>query len=276
MPLVDDEIKFLRDFVAKRSGNQISAEQGYLLESRLAPVAENYGIASVNALVNELRRESPKKLSDEVAQALTINETSFFRDMHPFDALRTTIVPELIKKRANRKSLSIWCAACSAGQEPYSIAITLREHFPQLNDWKVRIACTDYSDEILEKAKSGRYSQFEVNRGLPMKLLIKHFERAGTQWKIKSELQQWMDFRKLNLIENFGFISKFDIIFIRNVLIYFSPKDKQSIIRRAHKILANDGYLFLGGGETVISLNVPFERKSIGQSVVFQPIANGT
>ena len=272
MPLIADEIDFLRTFVAERSGNQISAQQGYLLESRLAPVAKGNGIDSVNALVRQLRSSKSATLNDEVAQALTINETSFFRDVHPFEALRSAILPELIEKRAARKSLSIWCAACSAGQEPYSIAMTIKEHFPQLADWKIRIACTDYSEEILAKAQSAQYSQFEVNRGLPAKMLIKYFERSGTRWKIKPDITEMMDFRKLNLIEKFGFFSKFDIVFIRNVLIYFSATDKLSIISRMHKILADDGYLFLGGGETLISLKVPFERKSFGQSVAFQPL----
>ena len=271
MPLLASDIEYLCSAIAEKSGNVISASQSYLLESRLGPVAETAGLKDVHGLVAELRRNPRNPLHQEVAEAMTINETSFFRDMQPFDALRTDVLPKLIAERQSTKTLSIWCAASSSGQEPYSLAILLRTHFPQLNDWKVRIVATDISDEMVKRTKEGVYSQFEVNRGLPAPMLVKNFDRKGLNWHAKPELKKLIEPRKLNLTDSWPTIAKYDVVFIRNVLIYFDGSTKQQILTRIHQSLRPDGYMFLGGGETLIQMSVPFERLSLGKTACFRP-----
>ncbi len=272
MPLATIDIDFLRDLVSRRSGNVLTKEQGYLLESRLAPVATTAGLKNVEALVSELRRSNNSILHDRVSDAMTINETSFFRDRHPFDAMRDHILPAMIQSRQATKHLSIWCAASSCGQEPYSLAILIREHFAkQLAGWNVRIVATDISDEILAKAKLGRYSQFEVGRGMPSKLLVNHFDRQGADWVLKDDVRRLVDFRKLNLTQPWPYFSPFDIVFIRNVLIYFDQPTKQSILERTLKVLRPDGYLFVGGSETLLKMNLPIRREDVGPTAVYRP-----
>ena len=198
MTLVANDVDFLREIIAEGSGNVISSNQSYLLEARLAPVAQKVGLADVNALVKELRGNPRSPLRNQVTEAMTINETSFFRDVQPFEALKSDVLPELLKSRSNTKSLSVWSAASSSGQEPYSLAILMRQHFPELANWKVRILATDLSDEMVQRTKEGVYSQFEVNRGLPAPLLVRAFDRRGTQWQAKPELRRMIDARKMN------------------------------------------------------------------------------
>lgn len=273
MPLAAVDIDFLRDVVSRRSGNVLSKEQGYLMENRLSPVATKCGLKDVESLVAELRRSQNAALLDHVSEAMTINETSFFRDGHPFEALRDHILPMLIKARQSTRQLTIWCAASSSGQEPYSLAILLREHFAQqLANWNVRIVATDLSDEILAKAKQGKYTQFEVGRGLPAKLLVTHFTRQGTEWVLKDDVRRLIEFRKMNLTQPWPFMAPCDIVFIRNVLIYFDQKTKQEILNKALKLLRPDGYLFVGGSETVLNMNLPLARENIGPTAVYRPM----
>ncbi len=277
MPLAIADIDYLRQVVSSRSGNVLTQEQGYLLESRLSPVAQTAGLKDVEALVTELRKSNSSALHDRVSEAMTINETSFFRDSHPFQAMREQILPTLIEARRATRQLSIWCAASSCGQEPYSLAILIREHFPQLADWNVRIVGTDLSDEMLTKARQGRYSQFEVGRGLPAKLLINHFQRVGTEWVVKDDVRRLVEFRKMNLTQAWPYMAPADVVFIRNVLIYFDVPTKQSILSRALRVLRPDGYLFVGGSETLLNMSLPIRRESIGQTAVYRPsIVNGT
>ncbi|MFN8025622.1 MAG: protein-glutamate O-methyltransferase CheR [Acidimicrobiia bacterium] len=194
---------------------------------------------------------------------MTTNETSFFRDGRPFDALRDTVLPDVIERRSRNRSLNIWCAACSSGQEPYSIAMLLREDFPQLNDWNVRILGTDLSQEMVDRCKQGTYSQFEINRGLPARYLPRHFERAGASWSVMAATRRGLDFRTMNLIDPWPALPAMDIVFIRNVLIYFDAATKRNLLERAHRALAPEGYLFLGGAETTINLHDGFERLPI-------------
>lgn len=271
MALLEADIEFLRDVVEASSGHVISPNQSYLFESRLESLAATTGKASVAGLVAEVRRAGTQLLKDQIAEAMTINETFFFRDMHPFDALRTHIVPQLIKARQSSKKLTIWCAASSTGQEPYSIAITLREYFPELESWDIQIFASDLCEEVLAKAKSGQYSQFEVNRGLPAKLLVKHFDREGSQWKVKDSIRSIVEFKKINLTRAWPMIPQCDVVFIRNVLIYFDSPTKELILGRLRKTIAQDGYLLLGGGETLINTNAPFVRESIGETVGYKP-----
>jgi chemotaxis protein methyltransferase CheR len=273
MSLAANDISYLCTAIAQRSGNVISAGQSYLLEARLGPVAKEAGLEDVHALVVELQRNPRNPLHDTVTEAMTINETSFFRDMQPFDALKEEVFPYLLEKRQSTKSLSIWSAACSSGQEAYSIAIQMRTHFPELMNWNVRILGTDISDAMVKRTREGIYSQFEVNRGLPASLLVKNFDRQGLNWQVKPELRKFVDCRKMNLTEKWPAITQHDVVFLRNVLIYFDLKTKEQILHCIHQSMRPEGFLFLGGGETLIQLNVPFERVSIGKTVCFRPVA---
>jgi chemotaxis protein methyltransferase CheR len=195
-----------------------------------------------------------EQITVDVVEAMTTNETFFFRDKIPFDNFKDTIVPDLIKARAGRKSLRVWCAAASTGQEPYSLAMLLKEMGPALNGWRVEIVATDLSQEVLEKSKSGIYSQFEVQRGLPIQMLVKHFDQVGEFWQIKPEVRSMVQFRQLNLLKDFSHLGKFDVIFCRNVLIYFDQETKIDVFSRLLKANETDGYLLLGAAETVVGL----------------------
>lgn len=269
MSLAEADIEYLREVVAERSGHMISAKQGYLFETRLRTLAKTEGHDTVQSFVSQLRQSRSMRDNDRVAEAMTINETFFFRDMHPFDALRNEIVPDLVARRNG--SLKIWCAACSTGQEPYSIAISLKEHFPESVNWSIQIVATDLTDSVLEKAQEGIYTQFEVNRGLPAKLLVKYFDRNGAEWRVREDIRRMVEFRKLNLANRWPMLPRFDVVFLRNVLIYFSPATKESILQRVHQNMSQDGYLMLGGGETLLNLNASFTRETVGGTVCYRP-----
>jgi chemotaxis protein methyltransferase CheR len=230
----------------------------YLVEARLAPIAKSYGLASIEDLVDRLDRTPG--LAVQVVEAMTTNETSFFRDYQPFEILKNEIIPELIAKREKRRTLDIWSAACSSGQEPYSIAILLRDHFPELTNWNVRILATDLSNAILERARAARFSQLEVNRGLGAAQLVKHFDRAGLHWDLKPELRNMVTFLQLNLVNTWPILPTFDIVFLRNILIYFDLDTKRSIFAKLHEKVAHDGYVFLGAGESTVNIDSAFER----------------
>ena len=201
-----------------------------------------------------------------------MNETSFFRDAHPFEQLKKTIIPsDLVEKNASSKTIRLWCAASSSGQEPYSIAMVIREHFPHLSDWNITMVATDISEEMLTKCRSGEYSQLEVNRGLPAKTLVRFFERNGAVWKASPELRDMIQFKRLNLTTEWPYLGKFDIVFIRNVLIYFDQKTKSDILRRMHTVMQPEGYLFIGSAETIIGLGAPFRREGIDATVCYRP-----
>jgi chemotaxis protein methyltransferase CheR len=260
MPLSPGDFQYVSQLVRQRSAIVLEPEKSYLLEARLSPLARAEGHASLEAMIAQLRTQQNNGLHRKVVEAMTTNETSFYRDLHPFDALRTTVIPEVLKRRAGQRELTIWCAASSSGQEPYTIAMTLREHFPELASWTVRILGTDISSEMVRRSREGKYGQLEVNRGLPAPLLLKHFEKRGVEWQVKPELQRWCEFRELNLIEPWGPLPRMDIVFLRNVLIYFDVATKRSILDNVQKVLQPWGYLFLGGAETVINLGDGFER----------------
>ena len=271
MTIATADLDYLRAMVADRSGNVISATQGYLFEQKLTPLLQETGLASLDDLMRAVRSKQKPMLCDQIVEAMTINETSFFRDMHPFDSLRDTLAPDIIEKREKAKSISILCGACSSGQEPYSVAITLREHFPQLADWRIQITATDICDKMLARTKEGRYSQFEVNRGLPARLLVKHFDRQGTEWCVKPALKQMIHCQKINLTKSWPRLPEFDIVFLRNVLIYFDRNAKEEILKRVFGVLRSDGYLLLGGGETLINLSTPFVQYPINKTVCYRP-----
>lgn len=271
-PLDPQAFNFIANLVRIKSAIVLESGKAYLVESRLTPVARELGLEGISELVSELQKPGSLKLTQRVVEAMTTNETSFFRDIHPFTALKEKILPNLIQRRAKEKSLSIWSNACSSGQEPYTIAMLIAEHFPMLKDWKVRIISSDLSSQILDRARLGVFNQTEVNRGLPMSFLLKYFTKNGSQWKIRDDIRKMIEFRELNLVEPFPtLLPAMDIVFLRNVLIYFSPSTKSEILKKVHKVMQKDSYLFLGGSETTMNLNVSFEREQFGTAVGYRP-----
>jgi chemotaxis protein methyltransferase CheR len=252
------DYEFLRKFLKERSGLDLSADKQYLVESRLAPLARKAGLAGLDELIARIRTGATA-LGADVVEAMTTNETFFFRDKIPFDHLREAVIPELLQSRAARKGLRIWCAAASTGQEPYSIAMCLKEMGAQLAGWRIEIIGTDISPQVLEKSKSGIYTQFEVQRGLPIQLLVKYFKQNGEVWQIAPEIRSMIQYRPLNLLQDFSHMGKFDVIFCRNVLIYFDQDMKTNIFGRLAKTVEPDGFLALGAAETVVGLTDAFK-----------------
>jgi chemotaxis protein methyltransferase CheR len=249
---------YLRKLLKERSGLTLSADKQYLVESRLLPVARKAGADGLAGLVGKLRRPGAEPLIVEVVEAMTTNESFFFRDKIPFEHFRNAIMPALLAARAAERHIRIWCAAAATGQEPYSLAICLKEMASQVAGWRIEIVATDLSTEVLEKAKSGIYSQFEVQRGLPIQMLVKYFTQVGEMWQAASDLRAMVQYRPLNLLHNFLHLGAFDAVFCRNVLIYFDQETKIDVLNRVARVLAPDGYLVLGAAETVIGLTDVF------------------
>ena len=271
MSLATADVEFLQGLVAKHSGNVIAPRQVHMLEQRLGPIAQNVGLSDVDQLVAELRRTRSPSLSTQVAEAVTVNETSFFRDMHVFDGLQKSILPDVVRRNAQTKQIRIWSAASSSGQEAHSTAMIIREHFPHLVGWKIEIVATDLSENMLNKSRSGEYTQLEVNRGLPVKKLVRFFDRNGSVWRAKPELRDMIQHRRLNLTQPWPFIGQFDVVLIRNVLIYFDQATKLDILQRIRRALRPDGYLFIGSAETLIGAGVPYKREQIDATVCYRP-----
>jgi len=252
------DYEYLRKLLKDHSGLDLSADKQYLIESRLLPLSRKSGLAGISELVQKMKAGAPSLVA-QVVEAMTTNETFFFRDKVPFDHFRDSIVPEIIKARAARKSIRIWCAAGSTGQEPYSLAMCLKEMSATLAGWRVEIIATDLSQEVLEKSKAGIYSQFEVQRGLPIQLLVKYFKQNGELWQISPEIRAMVQHRQLNLLHDFSQLGAFDVIFCRNVLIYFDQDTKINIFGRLAKTMEADGFLVLGAAETVVGLTDVFK-----------------
>lgn len=262
---------YIRRLVQDHSAIMLEAGKEYLLGLRLQGLMTRHGCADIAALVQKLRTDRSGALSREVVEAMTNNETSFFRDLHPFETLRKVIVPELIRRRAAERTLDIWCGASSSGQEIYSVALTLREHFPELANWRLNIVSTDLSREMVQRGRDGRYSQIEVNRGLPAMLLVKYFERSGMDYYVKPDIRRMVDFREMNLNGPWsGVPSRLDIVFMRNVLIYFEDAVKRRILAKVHDLLRPDGYLFLGGSETTLNLEDRLEQVQLERTRCFR------
>jgi chemotaxis protein methyltransferase CheR len=252
------DYEYLRKLLKDHSGLDLSADKQYLIESRLLPLSRKCGVAGISELVQKMKGGSSTIIA-QVVEAMTTNETFFFRDKVPFEHFRDAIMPEILAARANRKSIRIWCAAGSTGQEPYSLAMSLKEMGAALAGWRVEIIATDLSTEVLEKSKSGVYSQFEVQRGLPIQLLVKYFKQNGELWQINPDLRAMVQHRQLNLLHDFSQLGTFDIIFCRNVLIYFDQDTKINIFGRLAKSMEQDGFLVLGAAETVVGLTDAFK-----------------
>ncbi len=270
MSIGPEELDYVRDLVFRRSAIVLEPAKQYLVESRLARLVLDEGCDTLDELVHRLQSEPPGDLHARVVEAMTTNETSFFRDLHPFEALREHVIPALVAQREATRSLFVWCAAASTGQEAYTIAMILREHFPALAAWSVRIVATDLSTEVLARARAGIYRQFEINRGLPEERLRAHFEPHGIDWRIRPELRAMVEFRQANLIDDWGAMPTPDLVFLRNVLIYFDVPTKRALLGRVHDLLARDGVLFLGGSETTSGLDDRFERIAQGKAVYYR------
>jgi chemotaxis protein methyltransferase CheR len=252
---------YLRKLLKERSGLMLSSDKQYLVESRLTPLARKASVATLSDLVGKLKSGNEKLVVD-VVEAMTTNESFFFRDKIPFDHFRDAIMPSLLASRAKEKRVRIWCAAASTGQEPYSLAMCLKEMKDKLSGWRVEILGTDLSLEVLEKAKAGVYSQFEVQRGLPINLLVKYFTQNGDTWQIAPEIRAMVQYRPLNLLADFGHLGAFDVVFCRNVLIYFDQETKVGVLNRIARLLEGDGFLMLGAAETVVGLTEAFKPLS--------------
>jgi chemotaxis protein methyltransferase CheR len=251
------DYEFLRKLLRERSGLDLSSDKQYLVESRLIPLARRVGLPGIAELVAKIKSGSDA-LTSEVVEAMTTNETFFFRDKIPFDHLRETVLPELMQARANRRALRIWCAASSTGQEPYSIAMCLKG-FAALAGWRVEILATDLSQGVLEKSRAGIFSQFEVQRGLPIQMLVKHFTQIGELWQLNADIRAMVQHRQLNLLQDFSHLGTFDVIFCRNVMIYFDQDTKSGIFDRLAKVLEPDGVLALGAAESVVGISDVFK-----------------
>jgi len=254
-----DDFQFLATLVKDRSGLVLTQDKAYLLESRLMPVARKRGMKGLEELVGSLRTRMDNGLADEITEAMTTNESFFFRDIKPFDIFRDTVLPNLIKTRANKKSFRIWCAAASSGQEPYSIAMVLKEAAAQLAGWRYEIIGTDISKEMLDKAEAGLYSQFEVQRGLPVQHLVKYFKKRDDLWQIDSSLRGMVQYKEFNLLEDMKTLGTFDVVFCRNVLIYFDQQTKGEVLGKMASQMSDDGVLYLGGAETVLGISDAFQ-----------------
>jgi chemotaxis protein methyltransferase CheR len=262
------DYEYLRKYLKDHSGLDLSADKQYLIESRLLPLARRAGLSGISDLVQKMKGGSAA-FNTQVVEAMTTNETFFFRDKVPFAHFRDLIMPHLLASRANRKTVRIWCAAGSTGQEPYSLAMSLKEMGAQLAGWRAEIIATDLSQEVLEKSRAGLYSQFEVQRGLPIQMLIKYFKQVGELWQINAEIRAMVQHRQLNLLHDFSQLGVFDVIFCRNVLIYFDQETKMQVFNRLAKAMEPDGFLMLGAAETVVGLTTVFkpvaERRGVYQ-----------
>jgi chemotaxis protein methyltransferase CheR len=250
---------YIRKCLKDRSGLVLSGDKQYLVESRLLPVAHRAGITGLRELVAALKGEGADELMTSVVEAMTTNETFFFRDKAPFDNFRLAVLPALIAARRSGRTIRIWCAAASTGQEPYSLAMTLKEMAAEFAGWRIELLATDLSNDVLEKARQGIYSQFEVQRGLPIQMLIKYFTQIGDVWQIAPEIRAMVKFQQLNLLSDLSRLGSFDLVFCRNVLIYFDQETKAALLNRLSRMIAADGYLVLGAAETVVGLTDSFK-----------------
>jgi chemotaxis protein methyltransferase CheR len=249
---------FLRKRLKERSGLVLSADKQYLVESRLLPVARRVGLSGLGDLVAALKRENADALMTSVVEAMTTNETYFFRDKTPFENFRSVMLPALMAARLNSRHIRIWCAAASTGQEPYSLAMALKEMGREVEDWRIDILATDISNEVLEKGRQGLYSQFEAQRGLPIQHLIKYFTQVGDMWQIDPGIRAMVKHHQINLLNDFSHLGMFDVVFCRNLLIYFDQEAKIDLLDRLGQVIYKDGYLILGAAETVVGLTDTF------------------
>lgn len=254
-----EDFELLSTLLKKRSGLVLSEDKSYLLETRLMPVARKHALKGLEELCQAVRVQRDEAVISDITEAMTTNETLFFRDTRPFDLFRDHLIPQIIASRSNTRRIRIWCAASSGGQEPYSLAMIMKEMAAKLSGWRIEILATDISVEMLDKARTGLYTQFEVQRGLPITLLVKYFKQNGDKWQLDSSIRSMVQFRPFNLMENPRSLGEFDVVFCRNVLIYFDQDTKRMVLDNIAKMMPNDGALFLGGAETVLGVTESFK-----------------
>ena len=270
--MTQNDFNFLQQLLLERAGLLLGEEKKYLAESKLAALAGDEGFGSLDDLLGAVQLgDGAGELERKVIEAMTNAETSFFRDLHPFDTLRRHVVPDLIERRAAERTLTIWSAACASGQEPYSIGMILRQHFPQLAGWRIQFVASDISEAMLSRARAGAYSQIEVNRGLPAPLLVKCFTRLDNEWQIHEPFRRMVDFRHINLTGPWPYMPAPDIVFMRNVLIYFDVPTKKAVLGRVRRHMRPDGTLFLGGGETTLKLEDGLVPVQLGKAICYRP-----
>jgi chemotaxis protein methyltransferase CheR len=265
-----NDFEIVQKFLFANSGISLVAGKEYLVEGRLQSLVHSEKFDDLHALIVALNGDAESHLGKKVVEALTTNETSFFRDKHPFETLKTAIIPELLKKPQVGKQIQIWSAASSSGQEPYSLAMLLEDSFSWATDWQIKITASDISEEMLEKCRAGLYTQFEILRGLPPQYVPQFFQRAESKWQVKSNIRERIDFRYLNLCGDWGNLPKMDIVFIRNVLIYFDNDTKKTILEKMLRVIKPGGHLFLGSGETPVGLEDRFQPADFSTSACFK------
>ena len=254
------DFKYLAEILKKRSGLALTDDKEYLIESRLLPIARSKNLSDIGALCNFLRTKPSEALLMEITEAMTTNESSFYRDIRPFEALRNIVFPIVMQKNAVTKSIRIWSAACSSGQEPYTIAMCIQEDLAKLNGFRFDIVASDLAKKVVDKAREGIYSQFEAQRGLPIQMLVKYFSSLpDSSWQIKELIKNMVQFKTHNLLEDYGALGKFDIIFCRNVLIYFDESTKAQITEKMARTLSPNGILILGSTESLVDPKNQFE-----------------
>ncbi len=271
-----DDFNYLRTLLHQRSGLVVTPDKSYLLESRLMPVARKWQVKSLDELVQLARSRRQEALLNDITEAMTTNESSFFRDTKPFELFKSVVLPELLQARAAKRTIRIWSAACSSGQEPYSLAMLLHEEAAKWRGWKIDIVGTDLSSEMIDRCRSGIYTQFEIQRGLPITHLVKYFKQVGDKWHINDELKRMVTWRTFNLLDNLSSLGQFDVVFCRNVLIYFDQANKAKVLNSIRNVMPPDGYLFLGGAETVLGVSDRF-RPVDGRRGLYEPaVETGT
>jgi chemotaxis protein methyltransferase CheR len=268
MTLNPQEFAYVSDLVRRNSAIVLETGKEYLVEARLLPLARQAGVSTVSEFVSRAQHRPEPGIHEKIVDALTTNETSWFRDASPFQALTGTVLPDLVSARASGRSLRVWSAACSSGQEPYTLAMVMQDFLPA--GWRYEIMATDISQEMLSRAEAGKFSQLEVNRGLPAPLLVRHFERDGTNWRISPALRRTVTFKRLNLAAALPPMVQFDVVFLRNVLIYFDVETKRQVLARIASMLRPDGWLFLGAAETTIGIDDRFERVATGRTSAYR------
>ncbi|MGE0591176.1 MAG: protein-glutamate O-methyltransferase CheR [Vicinamibacterales bacterium] len=271
MSITQSEFDLVRKLAFDEAGIVLEHDKQYLVESRLQSLAKQTSHESPSSLIGQIARDI--RLKQKVVEAMTTNETTFFRDHEPFEMLKNDILPALIQARQHTKQLRFWYAACSTGQEPYSMLMLLAEHFPQLASWNVTHLATDISKDVIAKAREGEYTQFEVNRGLPALYLAKYFQKKGLHWKVSDALRRQLQFQEFNLNRTWVGIPKADIVFLRNVMIYFDLDAKRRIFQQLERTMEPDGYLFLGTAETTLNVTASFQRVAFGRTACYRPAA---
>lgn len=266
------DFDFVRALVKQHSSISLDDTKGYLISSRLLPIARSEGFESVSKLITHLRSRPHGTIHSQVLEAVATTETSFFRDFHPFEALRDQVIPDLIRKRRKTtRMLSIWCGACSSGQEPYSVAMLLRQVIPDIDTWTIQLLASDFSGAMVERARKGIFKQLEVNRGLPAHLLVRHFDQHGASWWVKDEVKRMVTFFQQNLDREWTCVPQVDLVILRNVLIYFDVETRRRILRKVRRHLRPDGFLIMGAAETTLSLDDSFKRVQYGRAAFYQP-----